>query len=114
MRTQNIDLDKHTTNVKMPIENYESYLQNKLKASNVIARIGRYYTYYSATITEAEYIRFLSGLNPSETGRFWLGSSESMEAYRVHIVNSDGSISYDRIYYTDRYGVRPVIIITLP
>ena len=92
--SQNIDLDTHTNNVKTPIESYQTYLRG-LGANNVEAKIGRSYptTQEGATITEAEYIGDLSGLNPGEAGDFWLGSSDSVEARELHYVTLDGYIS---------------------
>ena len=76
---ENIDLDVHTNNVKTPIENYKSYLIS-LGANNVDVKIGRYYSpsiQTGATITESEYLGDVDvTMNPSETGDFWLGSSD--------------------------------------
>ena len=115
---KNIDIDNTTTypnNVKEPIAKYETYLRDTLGASNVVAKIGRYYQVGTAdaTITEAEYIGNLSGLNPGSAATFWLGSSTSLIADNVHLVDSNGSVGYNDFYDASYGGVRPVIIITI-
>ena len=116
---KNIDIDNTTTypnNVKAPIASYETYLRDTLGATNVIAKIGRYYAVGTAdaTITEPEYIGNLSGLNPGGVGGFWLGSSRSNNASYVPYVITNGGIFNDNSFNTSGiYGVRPVIIISL-
>ena len=112
---ENIKLDTNENNVKIPIENYEKYLKS-LGANNVEVKIGRVYPASKgpAEIDDSEYIRSLSGLNPSGTGGFWLGSSDMYNASHVALIGGNGAI-YGIYDYTisNNYGVRPVIVITL-
>lgn len=111
---ENITLGANESEITTPIANYQTYLRG-LGASNVETKIGRYYEvgHAGATITEAEYIGNLSGLNPGSAGRFWLGSSGSGYGYPVCLVSNNGSFSSNSFRRADDYGVRPVIIITI-
>ena len=67
--------------------------------------VGRYYgdnalaSYSGLTNSESKKL-----LNPSGTGHFWLGSSNSSNANNVHNVNTNGNINNNNF---NNYGVRP-------
>ena len=81
---EDLNMSDPTIRIEMFIEGYQETLET-LGATNVTARIARYQEMFDLTSdTESSILR-----NPSQSGYFWLGTSDSENAKKIYIVNSE-------------------------
>ena len=81
---EDIDMNNSDINVQKYITEFQQSL-NSLGATNVTARIPRYQEMYDLTSdTSSTILR-----NPSQSGYFWLGTSDSSDAKKIYYTNAD-------------------------
>ena len=81
---EDINMNNSDINIQQYITEFQESL-NSLGATNVTARIARYQEMYDLTgNTSSTNLR-----NPSQSGYFWLGTSDSSDAKKIYYIGAD-------------------------